>query len=158
MKLKKSEICNNQSRNRKEAANKICTKVAEIYAWLNCQTASFATDCSACGKCCNFASFGHKLYITSPELLYFYENLKPLKMMNSGCCPYLEDKKCTARNFRFAGCRIFFCKANAQLQSSISEQAIGKFKKLCDENNFPYQYTELSQALKNIESFIGLKA
>jgi len=137
----------------KSKNSKICNRVKQIYDWLDSQIKSLNVDCSACGKCCDFESFDHKLFITSPELLYFYENLKPLQKMQSGRCPYLEDNKCTARDFRFAGCRIFFCKADDEKINEISESAVKKFRVLCDEFNFPYRYIELSAALNNIDFY-----
>jgi hypothetical protein len=66
-------------------------------------------------------------------------------------CPYLEDGKCTVRNYRFAGCRIFFCKADKDFQNNLSEKTIEKFKALCDKFNFPYRYVDLSTSLNNPE-------
>ncbi|HBG28703.1 MAG: hypothetical protein A2Y10_12175 [Planctomycetes bacterium GWF2_41_51] len=131
----------------KSKKKEICKQVKQIYDWLDAEIKSLNADCCVCGKCCDFDSFGHKLFITSPELYYFYENLKPLKKMPAGVCPYMENGKCTARDFRFTGCRIFFCKADDEKINDLSEQAIRKFKGLCNEYNFPYSYMELSKAL-----------
>lgn len=133
----------------KSKNEKVCNEVRSIYDWLDSQIKFMNVDCSGCGKCCDFESFGHKLFVTSPELLYFCENLKPLRKMPTGVCPYMEDNKCTARDFRFAGCRIFFCKADDAKINDLSEQAIKKFKTLCDEYNFPYRYMELSATLNS---------
>ena len=133
---------------------KICDAVREIYSWLDAQIKLLDVDCSACGKCCNFESFGHKLYITSPELLYFYENLKPLQKMTAGRCPYQKQNNCTARESRFAGCRIFFCKGDSEKQNALCEEAVKKFKALCNELNLPYHYIELSAALNAPCSFV----
>ncbi|MBU1259883.1 MAG: hypothetical protein KKE31_03280 [Planctomycetes bacterium] len=165
----------------------ICNQVAQIYAWLDENIKNLDLNCSACGKCCNFDSFGHKLFITTPELLYFYENVKPLRKMTGQSCPYLEDGtpphqftlrqtnlkeslklnrsaskifsqsanwcggKCTARNFRFAACRIFFCKADIEKINKLSEQTIEKFKALCDEFDLPYRYVDLATALNKFD-------
>ncbi|OQA02663.1 MAG: hypothetical protein BWY69_00936 [Planctomycetes bacterium ADurb.Bin401] len=157
MKSKNSKRCNPLCHSR-ESGNprlnvnsEICSQVSEIYAWLDSQIKSMNVDCSGCGKCCDFGSFGHKLFVTSPELLYFCENSKPPKKMSTGVCPYMEDYKCTARDLRFSGCRIFFCKADDEKINKLSEQAIKKFKKLCDKYNFPYSYMELSAALNCAE-------
>ena len=32
-------------------------------------------QCRACGKCCDFKNFGHRLYVTTPELIYFKEKV-----------------------------------------------------------------------------------
>ncbi|HAL45730.1 MAG: hypothetical protein A2Y12_04170 [Planctomycetes bacterium GWF2_42_9] len=136
----------------------ICEQVKQIYDWLDSQIKLIDADCSACGKCCNFESFGHRLFVTSPELLYFRTNinqLAPSFMLGvqkvhkplQNICPYLIDGKCTAREFRFSGCRIFFCKGDIEKQNALYEETIKKFKALCDDQNFPYQYMELSAAL-----------
>jgi Fe-S-cluster containining protein len=160
MKLKKSK-------NKNAGGSIICDKVAQIYDWLDENIKNLDPTCSACGKCCNFDSFGHKLFVTTPELLYFHTNIKENQSLAAAgtaaqsrdsngavclqICPYLKNKKCTARNFRFAGCRIFFCKADADLLSKLSEQTIEKFKALCNEFDFPYRYVDLATALNSPE-------
>ena len=129
----------------------ICNEVAQIYDWLDENIKNLDPQCSACGKCCNFESFGHKLFITTPELLYFFKNVKPLRKMSTQSCPYLEDGKCTARVSRFAGCRIFFCKADTDTQNKLSETVVGKFKAICDKFNLPYYYADLRTALNSPE-------
>jgi uncharacterized protein len=129
----------------------VCSEVERIYDWLDENLKSLDKQCSACGKCCNFNSFGHKLFVTTPELLYFKQNVKNLKPMLTQQCPYLEDGRCSVQNYRFAGCRIFFCKADKDLQNELSEETIGKFKTLCDKLNFPYRYADLVTALNNPE-------
>lgn len=171
----------------------ICSEVKKIYDWLDSNIKPLNNKCDACGKCCYFDSFGHKLFVTTPELLYFYENVKPLRKMTGSCCPYLENGtlphqfilqkanlkehlkqnrsaskilpqnanwcggKCNARNYRFAGCRIFFCKsaggcltaADKDMQNRLSEESIEKFKALCDKFNLPYRYIDLATALNS---------
>jgi Fe-S-cluster containining protein len=142
MKLKKSK-------NKNTGGSIIRDEVAQIYDWLDSIIEPFNNLCTACGKCCHFDSFGHKLFVTTPELLYFSKNVKNLRSMSTQTCPYLEDGRCSVRNYRFAGCRVFFCKADKDLQNELSEQAIGKFKTLCDKFNFPYRYVDLMTALNS---------
>lgn len=125
----------------------ICSEVKKIYDWLDSNIKSLNNLCSACGKCCHFDSFGHKLFVTTPELLYFRQNVKNSKPMLSQTCPYLENDKCTIRDYRFAACRIFFCKADKDLQNKLSEQTLEKFKSLCDKFSLPYRYIDLMMAL-----------
>ena len=150
----------------------ICDQVAKIYDWLDSNLKPSTNRCSACGKCCNFESFGHKLFVTTPELLYFSKNVKNLRStstqtpLEARCqrrltatkggppltgqtCPYLENDKCGARNYRFAGCRIFFCKTDTELQTKLSEETVKKFRLLCDKFNFPYRYIDLMTALNS---------
>ncbi len=67
-------------------------------------------------------------------------------------CPYNIGGKCTIYEYRFAGCRIFCCKADADFQSRLSESALEKFKSICTEFRIPYRYNDLPTALNR---FVG---
>jgi Fe-S-cluster containining protein len=129
----------------------VAEKVSEIYEWLDEQIASNknSTDgCAACGRCCNFKEFDHLLFVTTPELIYLKNSLYgSLKQMSGGICPYNKNGKCFIYSQRFAGCRIFFCKSDKDIQSSLSEQTLTKFKLLCQEFDIPYIYSDLQAAL-----------
>lgn len=129
----------------------IAGTVRGIYEWLYVQQTP-GTDCQACGKCCDFERFGHRLYLTTPELVFF-ENQIPVSRllpMETDVCPYRIDGKCSVYEERFAGCRIFMCKGDEQLQSMLSEAAIEQFKLLCREHNLPYEYMDLKTALNRL--------
>lgn len=135
-----------------DADNLLLQKVDEIYNWLDLQISihsDLAGICDACGRCCNFESFDHRLFVTTPEVMYLSAKLggKIIKLMTTSQCPYQTDGKCTVYKFRFAGCRIFCCKADKDFQSSLSESAIKKFKSLCTEFQIPYRYTNLATVL-----------
>lgn len=130
-------------------------KVAQIYTWLDTQIKEYsdlAGVCSICGKCCDFDNFDHRLFVTTPELMYLAAKLgtKNIKPMPTGLCPYNIDGKCSVYEHRFAGCRIFFCKADSDFQSNLSELTLEKFKSICSEFQIPYRYTELADALNGL--------
>lgn len=132
-------------------------KVAEIYNWLDlqrCRCSDLAGVCSACGKCCDFGKFDHRLFITPAELIYLNANLngESIKPMLTSRCPYNTDGKCTIYEHRFAGCRIFYCKADTDFQSKLSESALKKFKSLCHEFQIPYCYHDLPTTINNLPS------
>jgi len=136
-------------------------KVAEIYTWLDTQIRDnnkLTGQCNACGKCCDFASpdqgFDHRLFVTSPELMYLTANLgaENIKSMPTNRCPYNIDGKCTVYEYRFASCRIFYCKADVDFQGELSESALEKLKSLCTEFQIPYHYTDLADALNSLAS------
>ena len=132
-------------------------KVAEIYNWLDSQTRSHSEQagrCSACGKCCDFRTFDNKLFITTPEVIYLNANLhkENIKTVTTDRCPYNVCGKCTVYKYRFAGCRIFCCKGDADFQSELSESALKRFKLLCTQLQIPYRYSDLATALDN---FVG---
>ena len=135
-------------------------KVAEVYNWIDLQVSSHAKlsgHCDSCGRCCNFDNaagadtqqFDHRLFVTSPELIYLTANPGPeaQKPMPTGQCPYNTAGRCRIYQYRFAGCRIFCCRADADFQSGLSESAMNKFKSICTEFQIPYCYTDLATAL-----------
>ena len=135
-----------------DADNLLLQKVAGIYNWLDSQISShsdLAGCCDACGRCCDFEGFDHRLFVTTPELMYLAANVgsENIRPMLTSRCLYQTSGKCTIYNLRFAGCRIFCCKADKDFQSSLSESIIKKFKLLCAEFQIPYRYTDLATAI-----------
>ena len=127
-------------------------KVAEVYEWLDLQVRNhndLVGVCDACGQCCDFDGFDHHLFVTPPELMYLAANLggENIKPITANRCPYLLDGKCSVYEYRFAGCRIFCCKADADFQSRLSESALKKLKSICEEFQIPYHYSDLATAL-----------
>lgn len=129
-------------------------KVSEVYNEIAEQQKAnrrLAGVCQACGKCCNFTEFDHKLFVTPVEIEYlaFHIGKENIKPMSNGICPYNINGKCTVYDYRFAGCRIFNCKGDKDFQSRLTESALEKLKKLYADFNLSYRYLELSEALKN---------
>ncbi len=140
-----------------EQKNGLPKRVAEVYDWLDLQirrNSDLSGKCETCGRCCDFAKFDHRLFVTTPELLYLAANLgdKNVKPMAGDRCPYNTDGKCTIYEYRFAGCRTFCCKGDADFQSDISESAVKKFKSICEDFQVPYRYSDLPSALNG---FVG---
>jgi len=140
-----------------KANAQLLRKVAEIYNWFDSQireNSALAGVCDMCGRCCDFKGFDHRLFVTTSEMIYFAANVgtENIKPMTTSRCPYQTDDKCTVYKFRFAGCRIFYCKGDADFQSRLSESALKKFKSLCTEFQIPYRYVDLAVALN---SFTG---
>jgi len=134
------------------ADERLLERVAEIYRWLGQHIRlrdDAAGQCKACGECCDFDAFDHRLFITPPELAYLTANLggQNLKPMLTGRCPYNVDGKCSVYEYRFAGCRIFCCDGKKDFQSELSEAALEKLKSACEEFQIPYRYTNLAAAL-----------
>jgi hypothetical protein len=105
--------------------------------------------CCACGQCCDFESFGHRLYVTTPELVYFLHHIgSEIQPMTGAVCPYRVNGKCSVYPYRFSGCRIFSCKGDAETQNAISERIITIFKSLCEKNSVSYRYVYLRDGLE----------
>ena len=134
--------------------DQIIARVSEIYNWIEAPqlaNSEIAGQCVACGKCCDFESYDHRLYVTTPEIIYFVQKLglTNIKKMIGGRCCYQVAGKCSVHAYRFSGCRIFCCKGDATFQNELTEEVIKKFKALCAELQIPYRYVELPAALKN---------
>lgn len=134
--------------------SQLSERVAKIYNWLDLQIRSYASlagQCRACGQCCDFAKYDHKLFVTTPELDYLVDNIGPenIKQMTTGRCPYNINDRCTIHNYRFAGCRIFCCNGEVDFQSELSEAVLQKLKSICTEFQQRYHYTDLATALNN---------
>jgi hypothetical protein len=71
--------------------------------------------------------------------------------MTTGVCPYRKDGKCSVYPWRFAGCRIFNCTGNADLQSQLSEGTITACKLLCEQLELNYRYMDLKSGLETIQ-------
>lgn len=151
-KLKKSE--NKKNGGKMTPNDALLKEVAQVYQWLDSQTQHYYdpnNGCKACGKCCDFETFDHHLFVTTPELMYLVAKigLEGIKPMPTSRCPYNINCKCSIYENRFAGCRIFYCNADKDFQSDLSEAALKKLKPICTEFKIPYCYTDLATALNS---------
>src|SRR6056297_263015 len=101
----------------------------ELYDQIDTQVSSewdSHEDCNSCGRCCDFPSFGHHLFVTTPEIVYFADRIGTVRLrkMSNGICPYNVNGKCTVYPYRFSGCRIFSCKGGEDTQQELSEWSI----------------------------------
>ncbi|MEJ2704287.1 MAG: YkgJ family cysteine cluster protein [Sedimentisphaerales bacterium] len=137
-----------------EVNGPLLKQVAEVYAWLDGQirrSGDLAGTCTACGECCDFDGFDHRLFVTPPELMYLVAHLGPrnIRPMSGGRCPYNKDGKCEIYEHRFAACRIFCCHGDPDSQSTLSEGCLEKLKAICTEFQIPYRYVHLATALNS---------
>ncbi len=126
--------------------------VESVYNWLDTENRQRAEVCKACGKCCDFTQFDHHLFVTTPEIIYLAAKLGPgdIRQMHNNICPYNENGQCTIREYRFAGCRVFFCGGEPDFQARLSEKVIKKFSSLCDKFQLSYRYMPIKDALSKI--------
>jgi Fe-S-cluster containining protein len=135
-----------------ERHRRVVAEVERLYGWLDSQLKRDlrrAGSCAACGACCDFAEYGHRLFVTPPELMYLATKLDVAqrKPMPGGRCPYQQDSLCTVHEYRFATCRIFCCKGDADFQSGLSEAALKRLKAICERLEVAYRYQDLPTAL-----------
>lgn len=124
-------------------------EVERIYQRLDEEIQQQDALCCACGNCCDFESFGHRLYVTTPELLFFLHHIaRDIQPMTGDVCPYRMNGKCSVYPYRFSGCRIFSCKGDVETQNFISERIIKVFKSLCEKHSVSYRYVYLRDGLE----------
>lgn len=143
-----------------ETEDRLVERVAEIYRRLDLQIRGNTSDadvCQACGKCCDFDGFDHRLFVTTPELMYLRSKLgnEKIKSMNGGRCPYNIAGKCSIYKYRFAGCRIFCCKGDTDFQTNLSESVAKDMKSTCIELGIAYRYLDLTTALSELRRCRG---
>ncbi len=145
--------------------NKACLEqLDELYSALDEHIAGASPACDSCGKCCDFADYGHRLYVTTLEMLYFWKNLRSgsndvsIEELHNckGKCPYQSEKGCITHKFRPTGCRIFYCSnLPTEFQNELSEKVITRLRRLHEQFGAVYYYCDLLNwfrraALRNI--------
>jgi len=136
------------------------TVVQEIYQDIDRHIKAAAAHCENCGRCCNFEIFGHRLYVTTLEMLYFFQGIKgpaadsPFKNMKlsaGGRCPFQQGGGCSMRCFRPASCRIFYCRdLDVNFQNELTEQALQRLRRLHERYGAIYCYADLFAWLEGV--------
>lgn len=129
--------------------------VSAVYRWIDRHVEATAAtsdlSCQMCGRCCDFDAYDHRLFVTTPEIVYFLScvDAQDLRIMSDGICPYRAEARCSVYEHRFAGCRIFCCcgPLDVSHQTVLSEQALRCFKVMARRYSIPYVYTDLKTAL-----------
>ncbi len=146
----------------------ISKEVGRILAEADADVAARKPVCRASGRCCKFEAYGHRLYVTAAEVIYFSKmHMRAEPRTKKGAavvslpqffarrtvegCPYHVEGLCTAREARPLGCRIYFCDANAQSwQNEVYEKYHGQIKELHAKFEVPYRYMEWREALREL--------
>ena len=131
-----------------------------LYAELDADIAARGPTCWQSGRCCRFARFDHRLYVTGLEIAWFLEQrpvaaqseirnqkseITALPILHDGveACPYQRDNLCTTHAIRPLGCRIFFCQQGTeQWQQELYETYLARLRRLHDEHGLPYRYMD----------------
>ncbi len=139
----------------------IIQEVDAIYAWLDQELSrdQEGAPCQCCGRCCDFHTYGHRLFVTTAELIHFKATCPEpaIRPMTEGRCPYNENGKCTVRAVRFSGCRIFSCRGNPERQAQLSERTLAKLKRLCEHHHLDYRYMDLASGLQTLSEHLNFE-
>jgi Fe-S-cluster containining protein len=138
----------------------ILADVDAVYADIDRFVSANGLSCQACGSCCRFGQFGHRLFVTAPELVYFQTKLfesqgvpsiRGARPSEGLTCPFQTGEKCGVRAIRPADCRIFFCgQSFSRLVQTQCEQVHARLVKICETRSLPYVYVDWTKALTAI--------
>lgn len=132
----------------------LLSSVETLYAELDARIDARNPVCLNRGDCCKFGAFGHHLFVTPVELAYFVARVEGHDSMDdrAGSCPHQHEGRCTVRDARPMGCRVFFCEPASQgWQPDESEDTLTRIKALHQRFNLPYAYVEWLGALAEID-------
>lgn len=123
-----------------------------LYQAVDAAVAEHAPVCIASGRCCRFAEYGHTLFLSGLEAeLLFDEAPAPCRPVDAGeTCPWQDARgRCTARDARPIGCRVYFCDPSYQEPShAITERALQALKAICDQTGHAWRYAPLHAHLR----------
>lgn len=122
-----------------------------LYAELDADVASHAPVCLLSGRCCRFAEYDHTLFLSEAEAaLLLADAPPPSRPLDDGAtCPWQDlQGRCTAREARPLGCRVYFCEDRYQDHAhALSETYIGRLKRLAETLGLPWNYAPLHRHL-----------
>jgi hypothetical protein len=126
-------------------------ELRELYAELDAAVARLAPVCLISGRCCRFEEYGHTLFLSGIEADYLVSGApEPVRALDEGrTCPWQDDLgRCTARDGRPLGCRVFFCDPNHQdAAPALSEHFIARLKSLTECHGLQWNYAPLHRHL-----------
>src|SRR6476469_3290128 len=133
--------------------------VGAILAEADADIAARRPVCRASGRCCRFEEYGHRLYVTAAEMVFFAKHKTQNTKHETGGqgavvslpqffsvesprgCPYQVEGLCTAREARPLGCRLYFCDENAQSwQNEVYEKYHAQLRAVHERFGLAYRY------------------
>ncbi len=131
-------------------------EIQEIYRALDAEVARLQPVCQISGRCCRFTEYDHTLFVSAPEFAILLADAPPpVRPLDEGAtCPWQDDRgRCTAREARPLGCRVYFCDPNYTAHGpEIAEGAIGRLKALVAAMDLPWNYAPLHRHLHQAEA------
>lgn len=108
--------------------------------------------CLGGGACCRFDLMGHRLMLSTGELALL--TLRPPPGgRGAGLlpCAYQHGPRCTVRDRRPLGCRVYFCRAEWEdFCHQAYEASHERIRRLHERHALPYAYVELTAALNEL--------
>jgi hypothetical protein len=128
----------------------LLAEVRGLYAELDAEVCRLGPTCQLSGRCCRFREYGHTLFVSTPELRFLLSAAPaPQRPLDQGeTCPWQDALgRCTAREARPLGCRVYFCDPTYHAAAELSESYIARLKQLAREHALPWNYAPLHRHL-----------
>lgn len=126
-------------------------ELRELYARLDAEVSRLAPICRISGRCCRFREYGHTLFLSAPEFEYLLSHApEPVRLPDDGeTCPWQDAAgRCTAREARPLGCRVYFCDPAYEAEApALSERFLALLKRVADRHGLPWNYAPLHRHL-----------
>jgi len=128
----------------------VARELRELYERVDAEIAARNPRCELSGRCCDFPRSGHRLYATDIETaLAVQARGGVVPPAASGLCPWWVDGRCTNREGRPLGCRLYFCDPSWKDEMTAAyERWHGELKALHARHALPYRYAEFTAALR----------
>lgn len=126
-------------------------ELRELYARVDAEIAARNPLCELSGRCCDFPRSGHRLYATEAEVDFAVQARGgAIPAVASGLCPWWVDGRCTNRDGRPLGCRLYFCDPGWKDEMTAAyERWHAELKALHARHGLPYRYVEFTGALQS---------
>jgi hypothetical protein len=116
-------------------------ELAALYEELERELERHAPRCELSGRCCDFERFGHELFATTLEVSYLRRSGAEPVNADVDLCPYWVERRCTAREGRPLGCRVFFCDERfEQVMHEVAERYHARVRQIIERAGLPYRY------------------
>ena len=126
--------------------------LAEIYEQVEAELADYHCRCMGGGVCCRFDLVEHRLFVSTGELALLTSEPPPApEACRKMRCPYQLGPKCSARDRRPLGCRIFFCRPDeGNSPQGTYEEYHRRIRSLHQTHWVPYGYAELTSSIMQL--------
>ncbi len=123
----------------------------DLHRDLAADLAALAPVCAISGRCCRFEEYGHTLFLGAVEAqILVDESPPPSRPLDRGAtCPWQDGAgRCTARDARPLGCRVYFCDPAFEGHApALSETYLARLKTLVNAHGLPWNYAPLHRHL-----------
>ncbi len=123
-----------------------------LYADLDAEVRRLGPVCELSGRCCRFEEYGHTLFLSAPEAaLLIADAPAPSRPLDDGVsCPWQDHRgRCTAREARPLGCRVYYCDPAFDGHApALSEAFLGRLKAIVNRLGLDWDYAPLHRHLR----------